>query len=280
MSEISKLENQKSLIDAVNDAEKIILNEEQVECPVYHSFGPNIYMREVHIKAGTFAIGHHQNFEHVNIFVKGKARMLNDDGTFTVLTAPMLYIGKPGRKVAFAIEDMIWVNVYSETDQNIENLENKLLTKSLAFEEKTKLLSNLKLLNSNEERIEYYSMLDDLNIKDDEWNNILKRDIGDLPLAQYKFKTGSSNIHGRGIFATANIDVNEEIGPCRWHGKNTMLMSFLNHSFSPNCKISMENDFKLIAIKYISGCHGGMDGDEMTIDYRDIFNFFIEENER
>lgn len=280
MSEIIKLENQKSLIDAVNDAEKIILNEEQVECPVYHSFGPNIYMREVHIKAGTFAIGHHQNFEHVNIFVKGKARMLNDDGTFTVLTAPMLFIGKPGRKVGFAIEDMIWVNVYSETDQNVDNLENKLLTKSLAFEEKAKLLSNLKLLNSNEERNKYYSMLNDLNINDNEWDKILKKESGDLPLAQYKFKTGISNIEGRGIFATANIEMNEEIGPCRWHGKNTMLMNFLNHSFYPNCKILIESDFQLIAIRPISGCHGGNDGDEMTIDYREIFNFFIEESER
>lgn len=280
MSEIIKLENQKSLIDAVNDAEKIILNEEQVECPVYHSFGPNIYMREVHIKAGTFAIGHHQNFEHVNIFVKGKARMLNDDGTFTVLTAPMLFIGKPGRKVGFAIEDMIWVNVYSETDQNVENLESKLLTKSLAFEEKAKLLSNLKLLNSNEERNKYYSMLNDLNINDNEWDKILKKESGDLPLAQYKFKTGISNIEGRGIFATANIEMNEEIGPCRWHGKNTMLMNFLNHSFYPNCKILIESDFQLIAIRPISGCHGGNDGDEMTIDYREIFNFFIEESER
>lgn len=280
MSEIIKLENQKSLIDAVNDAEKIILSEEQVECPVYHSFGPNIYMREVHIKAGTFAIGHHQNFEHVNIFVKGKARMLNDDGTFTVLTAPMLFIGKPGRKVGFAIEDMIWVNVYSETDQNVDNLENKLLTKSVAFEEKAKLLSNLKLLNSNEERNKYYSMLNDLNINDNEWDKILKKESGDLPLAQYKFKTGISNIEGRGIFATANIEMNEEIGPCRWHGKNTMLMNFLNHSFYPNCKILIESDFQLIAIRPISGCHGGNDGDEMTIDYREIFNFFIEESER
>ena len=57
------------------------LKEEQIDCPVIHSFSPGIYTREVHLPAGIFAIGHHQKKEHLNIFLKGKVTMLNDYGT-------------------------------------------------------------------------------------------------------------------------------------------------------------------------------------------------------
>ena len=277
MSEISKLANQRSLIDVVNNAEKIILNEDQVECPVYHSFGPNIYMREVHIKAGTFAIGHHQNFEHVNIFVKGKVRMLNDDGTVTVLTAPMLFIGKPGRKVGFAIEDIIWVNVYSETDQDVEKLEAKLLTKSIHFEEQQKLLGSIKQIKSANDQKSYSEMLISEKVSDDDIKSIFGDSCNPMPFGVYKYKLGDSKINGVGVFATAPIEKYETIGLIANKNGFTSLGHSLNHSDNPNCFISSSiSDFYLTGGKNIAGCCGGNDGDELTIDYREIIDFFKE----
>lgn len=110
----------------------------QVECPVVHSFGPNVYMRQVTIPAGTIAIGHHQNFEHVNIFVKGKVSMRNEDGSVTTLTAPMTFIGSPGRKIGYIHEEVVWINVYSTNETEIEKLEAHYLTKSETFLEHEK----------------------------------------------------------------------------------------------------------------------------------------------
>lgn len=133
-----------SLIDKVGNLEKEFLKLPQADCPVVHSFGQGTYIRQVTIPAGTYAIGHHQNFEHINFFVKGKVSMLNDDGSFTVLTAPMFFIGKPGRKVGYAHEDVVWLNIYQTDETSIEQLEARLLTKSDNWvkdnEEKMKLL--------------------------------------------------------------------------------------------------------------------------------------------
>src|SRR3990167_9320396 len=72
----------------VEAMEQYYLKQDQVECSVIHRFGPGIYIREVHIPAGTFAIGHHQKFEHVNIMLKGRVTILNENGITSKLEAP------------------------------------------------------------------------------------------------------------------------------------------------------------------------------------------------
>lgn len=140
LEQIKSLEEVKSKIEAV---EKTMLAMPQVDCPVIHSFGPGTYIREVKIPSGVYAIGHHQNFEHINIFLKGRVSMLNDDGSFTELVAPMHFIGKPGRKVGYIHEEITWINVYPTTETDIEKLENHFVTKSATWLEsngKIKLL--------------------------------------------------------------------------------------------------------------------------------------------
>ena len=42
----------------IDDLEKKMLSQEQVECPVFHHFGPGVYMREAMFPAGSIGIGH------------------------------------------------------------------------------------------------------------------------------------------------------------------------------------------------------------------------------
>src|SRR3990167_5411984 len=63
MIELSKNEQTNIVRIDINMMEQYCLKKEQVECPVYHRFGPGIYIREVHIPAGTFAIGLHQSYK-------------------------------------------------------------------------------------------------------------------------------------------------------------------------------------------------------------------------
>jgi len=107
-----------------------MLKHKQVDCPVIHRLSPGLYIREVRIPAGTVAIGHFQKTEHLNIFLQGRVTMLNENGTTSELVAPMIFTGKPGRKVGYINEDMIWMNIYPTTETDIEKLESTYLDKS------------------------------------------------------------------------------------------------------------------------------------------------------
>ena len=86
----------------IEGLEKTFLEEPQVACPVIHRFGPGVYIREVSIPQGTIAIGHKQKHEHLNVFLKGRVSMFNEDGSISQLKAPMIFVGKPGRKIGLS----------------------------------------------------------------------------------------------------------------------------------------------------------------------------------
>src|SRR6185312_8360888 len=115
--------------EKLNELESHMLGLPQMECPVTHRFGPGLYMREVSLPAGTIVIGHHQNFEHLNILLKGRLTFFGEDGEQIEATAPMTFVGKPGRKVAHVHEDSVFMNVYATEETDIEKLEAIYVTK-------------------------------------------------------------------------------------------------------------------------------------------------------
>jgi hypothetical protein len=121
-----------SYVPTIVEMEGAVMSMEQAECPVYHRFYDGIYVRELHMKAGTFAIGHEQKFEQSNLFIKGKVLMYNLDGSTEILTAPMAFKGKPGRKVGYVLEDVIWQNAYPTNERDVELLETMFRTNPLS----------------------------------------------------------------------------------------------------------------------------------------------------
>jgi len=119
----------------IKEAEKFMVEQPQVECPVFHKFSPGLYIRELHIPVGTIALGHYQRFENLCFMVKGKLLFHNDDGTNTVMEAPHVFTAPPGRKLAYAMEDVIFTNVHVNPDdeRDIDVLEERLLDKSVAL---------------------------------------------------------------------------------------------------------------------------------------------------
>jgi SET domain-containing protein len=71
------------------------------------------------------------------------------------------------------------------------------------------------------------------------------------------------------MIATADIAAGEPVAPARRGGKRTPAGRYTNHGAHPNAAMMMlENgDIDLVAIKAIGGCLGGMDGEEITVDY-------------
>jgi hypothetical protein len=243
----------------------------QVDCPVIHRFGPGVYIRELTIPADSLAIGHYQKFEHTNVLLKGRVTILNDDGTTSELSAPMIFVGKPGRKVGYVHEDMVWLNIYGTNEQDVSKLEAYYLRKDEDFITASSERAGVKLLQRNMSILDYQKMISDVGMTEEQVRKEVEtNDVIELPFGSYKIRVAESTIDGRGLFATAAIEPDEVIAPARLGGKRTIAGRFTNHSAMPNAKMIRGDgtDIILVAAKRILGCQGGFNGDEITIDYR------------
>lgn len=256
----------------IAQAERSMLQLPQAECSVVHHFGPGLYVREVHMPAGILAIGHAQRFEHLNVFLKGRVLMLKDDGTTQELVAPMMFVGKPGKKAGFALEDVVWQNIYATDETDIEALERMFLVKSDEFDAHQEGQLRGRAAEHECDRADYLLMLDETGF-DHAAARAQSENEADqraFPFGAWRVKTGASPIQGTGLFATAPISAGELIAPARVDGMRTPAGRFTNHSKTPNAEMvrTPSGDINLIALKPIEGCRGGQDGEEITIDYR------------
>jgi hypothetical protein len=99
----------------------------QVDCQTKHYFGPNIYIREVTMPAGTVVVGKPHRKEHMCVMLQGKMIVVMDDGTKKELVAPLTFVGSPGRKVAYILETTVFQNILATEETDIEVLENMLV---------------------------------------------------------------------------------------------------------------------------------------------------------
>ena len=110
----------------------------QIQCEEKHHFGPNIYIKEVTMPAGALIIGKHHRMEHLCNMVSGRMFILQDDGSKKELVAPMTFMAKPGRKVAYIVETVVFQNIYSTSETDIEKLENMCVDNSIPLLEEGK----------------------------------------------------------------------------------------------------------------------------------------------
>lgn len=265
--------------EKVQRLEKHFLKEKQADCPVTHHFGPNIYIREVRIPAGTFSIGHYQKTEHLNIMLAGRVTIVNEDGSHTELSAPQTFVAKPGRKIGYIHEDLIWQNVYATSETDIEKLEDMFLLKSMTWQDHQNSQKLLLTLDHSSDIADYYLAIAEFGF-DHETVRKQTENLNDqipMPFGNYKFMVANSRIDGKGVFATGNFEEGEVIAPARINGKRTPVGRYTNHSKNANGIMVLRdnNDIDLVAKKAISGCHGGNLGEEITIDYRQALSLAI-----
>ena len=106
--------------------------------PLKHTFVDGLYIREMSIKKGHFAIGKLQKHEHLWVLLKGKLSVVTESGSGEY-EAPCYVTAKPGeKKVVYALEDSVFVNIYPNPDnkKDLEDIEHKWIAKSyLEYEE-------------------------------------------------------------------------------------------------------------------------------------------------
>lgn len=259
-------------IQNIEALERKLLDLEQVPCPVIHRFGPGLYIREVAMPAGTFAVGHFQRFEHMNVMLKGRVTVLNEKGGTTELVAPMIFVGKPGQKVGYIHEDMVWQNIYATDETDVETLEATFLVRSTTLDEDLTRRRQRIPLEVERDRIDYRMVLAEFGIPHEQAHaeTEFQGDRISFPFGDYKVAVSDSLIDGKGLFATAEIAPGEVIAPARVAGKRTPAGRYTNHSATPNARFVQKpnGDLDLVATEDIHGMQGGRLGQEITIDYR------------
>ena len=104
---------------AFNETEKNMLERPQVECPIVNHFGPGVYVREMHVPAGTLLMGHHHKESHLCMLLAGELVVFDGEKT-SILIAPAVFMGSPGRKIGYAISAVVFCNLHAnptnETD--------------------------------------------------------------------------------------------------------------------------------------------------------------------
>lgn len=105
----------------------------QIKCEEKHHFGPNLYIKEVTMPTGALIIGKHHRMEHLCNMVSGRMIVMDEQGNKKELVAPTTFIAKPGRKIAYIIETVVFQNIYSTPETDIEKLENMCVDNSKDF---------------------------------------------------------------------------------------------------------------------------------------------------
>lgn len=264
-----------ALTTILSGAEAEMLAMPQAECPVLHRFGPGIYIREVFLPAGVLAIGHRQRFEHTNIMLTGAVAIVNDDRTVTVLRAPLFFVGKPGQKVGYVIEDTVWQNVYATDERDIETLEAMFLEKSDASRTDEAERMAVAFAERFDDRDDFLRVItaagfDEVTVRAQSENTADQIAMPDEFAAGISIRP--SPIEGRGVFSSCSREAGDLIGPARISGFRTPVGRYTNHSITPNARFELDahGDVWVIATKPIAGCAGGSAGEEITVDYRQV----------
>jgi len=247
------------------------LRHPQADCPVTHRFGPGIYIREMSAKAGAYLIGHKHLDPHMNVLVSGKVMLFKETGETLEISAPFTFVSEPGRKLAYVIEDMVWQNIYATNETDLYKLDTMFVEPSDTWEAEQVLLahSNADDINDFHEAIALYGF-DAETIESVSENTT---DLIPFPFGEYKVTIAPSSIAGKGMFASGNIAALEAIAPAKIDGKRTPAARYVNHAKEPNAIAvkAANDDVYLFAIRDIAGSTGSALGEEITLDYRQVF---------
>jgi hypothetical protein len=105
---------------------------DSVNCPLTHKFTDGIYIREIHIPAGTYIVGKIHKHSHPNFLMSGIVDVVTELGCER-LEGPLSMISPPGTKRALrSITDLVWITVHHNptNTQDLAELEKIVIAES------------------------------------------------------------------------------------------------------------------------------------------------------
>lgn len=108
--------------------EKLATGElEPADFPVKHHFAPNVYLRQMDAKAGTFCVSKMHRTEHLNILLKGALTIITEDG-LQYFEAPQIMKSMPGTmRIGYFHQDTSWVTVHPTALTDLEAVERDVI---------------------------------------------------------------------------------------------------------------------------------------------------------
>lgn len=241
---------EQKLKDKIDALQAFMLEQEQAETPVRNVFSGGVYARELFIPKGTLLIGKVHMTEHLNICLQGDLTFLTVDGPQRI-KAPAMFSSPAGtKKLAYANEDSIWVNVHPDMGLDPETTVDAITVSTFAEYDHMVNKAGFRLavesFGYSEEQVRA--------ISEDEST------LDATPLDGVEVR--ESKIEGVGLFSTRNFAENEIICPAMISGKRSIAGRYSNHAMNPNCAMAyIDGELMLVAARDIES------GEELTTDY-------------
>ena len=223
--------------------------------------------------AGSFVIGYEHREEHFNVMLQGHLVMVNEDGSTADFIAPQSYSAKPGRKVAYIVEDVVWQNIFpNPTDiEDIDALEYRLLIKTDKIRLNEEQAAAVAHAEHEVDRYDYQYMLDRVGLTEEFVRERSEAESDQIPMPEpvHPWRLARSPIEGVGYFLTVGARAGAVLAPARILNRRTPAGRYVNHSKNPNAamQLGVDGNLYLVAIEDIPGCMGGGIGTEVTTNY-------------
>lgn len=141
LNKMDKIIRQDTIISKEEFRNKILIAEKQMQkmpdsfkggeldkhCPLKHSFGDGVYIREIFMPKGILIISKIHKRTHPYFVLKGKASVATETG-IVVIEAPYHGMTLAGTKrILFIHEDMVWITCHATKETNLEKIEEEII---------------------------------------------------------------------------------------------------------------------------------------------------------
>lgn len=115
-------------LDTIRDFEKAIIGLPQVDVPVEHDFGHNIYSRKVTMPAGSIITSKLHNRDHFAVVLRGLVDVWEPNGPKRRLKAGDHFKTKAGTKrVLHVIEETEWITFHGTEQTTPDAVEREII---------------------------------------------------------------------------------------------------------------------------------------------------------
>jgi hypothetical protein len=96
-------------------------------CPLKHSFGDGLYIREITMPAGMVLTSKIHKTSHPYFIIRGDVTVVSDEGMVRI-KAPYWGMTKAGTKRALKIhEETVWITVHATKETDLKQIEAELI---------------------------------------------------------------------------------------------------------------------------------------------------------
>ena len=113
----------------IDSAEFLMVeNFQEIDAPVFHHFTDGLYIREIHMPAGSIVTSKIHRTKHPFVVLKGDVSVYSLNEGVVRYKAPHFGITLPGtRRILKNHEDTIWITFHPATETDVDEIEKRII---------------------------------------------------------------------------------------------------------------------------------------------------------